>query len=152
MQSSTRWLGNAGKNRHRLLEETTMRWLRRKLMLQCIGAIAWIALQGASVVSAAGTSFHNEVAKALQAVKDAGHSTPSPIPTSTHQASRPGGIPWPPPTAKSTGMSCLRNTRRWPFQRHLARRSREASPLVEDNQRILNLLGHNAFFPFCGPA
>jgi len=71
-----------------------MKWLRRKLMLQYIGAIAWIALQGVSAVSAADTSFHNEVANALQAMKDAGHSHPI-LDTHIHfsQASRPGGIP-----------------------------------------------------------
>ena len=42
-----------------------MRWLRGKLLLQCIGTIAWLALQGVPVVSAADKSFGNEVAKAL---------------------------------------------------------------------------------------
>src|SRR6266699_6957874 len=78
--------------------------LRRNRLLQCFGAVAWIALQGVSVVSAADTSFHSEVAKALQTLKDAGHSHPI-LDTHIHfyQASRPGGIPWPPAISEIYG-------------------------------------------------
>src|SRR6266699_1590775 len=127
-----------------------MRWLRRNLMLQCIGAIAWIALEGVSVVSAADTSFHNEVAKALQAMMDAGHSHPI-LDTHIHfyQASRPGGIPWPPANSEIYGDVLPPNYKAVAIPNGiLASGVVEASPLVEDNQWILNLLGHDSFFPF----
>jgi L-fuconolactonase len=127
-----------------------MRWLRRNLMLQCMGAIAWIALQGVSVVSAADTSFHSEVAKALQTLKDAGHSHPI-LDTHIHfyQASRPGGIPWPPAISEIYGDFLPAKYKDVAIRNGIvASGVVEASPLVEDNQWILNLLGHDAFFPF----
>src|ERR1700682_5054445 len=127
-----------------------MRWVRRNLLLQCIGAIAWIALQGVSVVSAADTSFHNEVAKALQAMKDAGHSHPI-LDTHIHfyQASRPGGIPWPPSNSEIYGDVLPQAYKNVAIPNGIvASGVVEASPLVEDNQWILNLLGHDSFFPF----
>ena len=127
-----------------------MKWLRRNLMLQYIGAIAWIALQGVSAVSAADTSFHNEVANALQAMKDAGHSHPI-LDTHIHfyQASRPGGIPWPPSNSEIYGDVLPADYKAVAIPNGiLASGVVEASPLVEDNQWILNLLGHDSFFPF----
>jgi len=127
-----------------------MRWLRRNLLLQCIGAIAWIALQGVSVASAADTSFQNEVAKALQTLKDAGHSHPI-LDTHIHfyQASRPGGIPWPPAISEIYGDVLPPAYKNVAIPNGImASGVVEASPLVEDNQWILNLLGHDSFFPF----
>src|SRR5437016_7040035 len=127
-----------------------MRWLGGKLLLQCIGASAWIALQGVSVVSAADTSFNNEVAKALQTLKDAGHSHPI-LDTHIHfyQASRPGGIPWPPANSEIYGDVLPANYKAVAIPNGIiASGVVEASPLVEDNQWILNLLGHDSFFPF----
>src|ERR1700687_259710 len=127
-----------------------MRWLRERLLLQCMGAIAWIALQGVAVVSAADTSFHSEVAKALQTLKDAGHSHPI-LDTHIHfyQASRPGGIPWPPAVSEIYGDVLPPAYKNVAIPNGImASGVIEASPLVEDNQWILNLLGHDAFFPF----
>src|SRR2546430_2535232 len=127
-----------------------MRWLRRNLLLQCIGAIAWISLQGVSVVSAADTSFHDAVAKSLQILKDAGRSRPI-VDTHIHfyQASRPGGIPWPPANSEIYGDVLPPNYKSVAIPNGIvASGVVEASPLVEDNQWILNLLGHDSFFPF----
>src|SRR6202521_279451 len=127
-----------------------MKWLRGELLLQCIGAIAWIALQGLSVVSAADTSFRDEVAKALQTLKDAGHSHPI-LDTHIHfyQASRPGGIPWPPANSEIYGDVLPADYKKLAIPNGImASGVVEASPLVEDNQWILHLLGHDSFFPF----
>src|ERR1700737_1990574 len=127
-----------------------MRWLRGKVLLQCIGAIAWLPVQGVSVVSAADTRFRDEVAKALQTLKDAGHSHPI-LDTHIHfyQASRPGGIPWPPANSEIYGDVLPADYKKLAIPNGImASGVVEASPLVEDNQWILNLLGHDSFFPF----
>src|SRR5437870_736560 len=127
-----------------------MRWLRWKPLLQCMGTVACITLLGTSLASAANQSHESAVDKTLQSLKAAGH--PGPI-VDTHihfyQPSRPGGVPWPPPS------STLYRDVLPPEYKDLATRNGilasgvvEASPLVEDNQWILNLLGHDSFFPF----
>src|SRR5207244_8750203 len=99
---------------------------------------------------AADTGFHSEVAKALQAIKDAGHSHPI-LDTHIHfyQASRPGGIPWPPANSEIYGDVLPPAYKAVAIPNGiLASGVVEASPLVEDNQWILDLLGYDAFFPF----
>ena len=66
-----------------------------------------------------------------------------------YQPSRPGGVPWPPP-----GSTLYRDVLP-PEYKHLARFNGivasgivEASPLVEDNQWILDLVRRDPFFPF----
>jgi L-fucono-1,5-lactonase len=127
-----------------------MRWLRRNLMLQCIGAIAWIALQSVSVVSAAETGDRHAVEKALQDFKASGHSRPI-LDTHIHfyQASRPGGIPWPPAISEIYGDFLPADYKKVAIPNGIVGSGVvEASPLVEDNQWILDLLGHDPFFPF----
>jgi predicted TIM-barrel fold metal-dependent hydrolase len=127
-----------------------MNSLRRNLMLQCIGAIAWIALQGVSVVSAADTGYRHAVEKSLQDLKASGHSRPI-VDTHIHfyQVTRPGGVPWPP-----AGSALYRDVLPAEYKSLaiangiVASGVIEASPLVEDNQWILDLLGHDSFFPF----
>jgi L-fuconolactonase len=127
---------------------------RLQLTLQCIGAIAWLALDGTSIAAAAGMGAHQAADVALQSLKAAGHSQPI-IDTHIHfyQPSRPGGVPWPPPPPASDPL--LYRDVLPPEYKALAAANGilasgviEASPLVEDNQWILNLLGHDSFFPF----
>jgi predicted TIM-barrel fold metal-dependent hydrolase len=127
---------------------------RLQLTLQCIGAIAWLALQGTSIAAAAGMAANQAADVALQSLKAAGHSNPI-IDTHIHfyQPSRPGGVPWPPPPPASDPL--LYRDVLPPEYKALAAANGilasgviEASPLVEDNQWILNLLGHDSFFPF----
>jgi predicted TIM-barrel fold metal-dependent hydrolase len=135
---------------HQLPEETTMRWLRRNLMLQCIGAIACIALQSVSVVSAAETGDRRAMENSLQSFKASGHARPI-VDTHIHfyQASRPGGIPWPPAISEIYGDVLPADYKKVAIPNGIVKSGVvEASPLVEDNQWILNLLGHDAFFPF----
>src|SRR5207302_8841881 len=127
---------------------------RLQLALQCIGAIAWLTLQGTSIAAAAGMGAQQAADVALQSLKAAGHSHPI-IDTPIHfyQPSRPGGVPWPPPPPASDPL--LYRDVLPPEYKALAAANGilasgvvEASPLVEDNQWILDLLGHDSFFPF----
>src|SRR5438270_4215083 len=118
-----------------------MRWLGGKLLLQCIGASAWIALQGVSVVSAADTSFNKEVAKALQTLKDAGHSRPI-LDTHIHfyQASRPGGIPCPPAKTEFFGDELPPASKNFPTPNGFTASALfERGPRVEVNRWAFNL-------------
>jgi predicted TIM-barrel fold metal-dependent hydrolase len=109
---------------------------RRHLVRGGIGAAAWFALQGVPIRSAAeGRSGE--------------HARPI-VDTHIHlyQVTRPGGVPWPPPgplfrdvlPPEYKALAAANGIR--------ASGVVEASPLVEDNQWILNLLGHDSFFPF----
>ena len=129
---------------------------RRRLhqLLQSVGAIAWLMLQGASIASAASIGALQAADAALQALKTAGHSHPI-IDTHIHfyQPSRPGGVPWPPAPPASDPL--LYRDVLPPEYKALATANGilasgviEASPLVEDNQWILDLLDHDSFFPF----
>ena len=127
---------------------------RVPLLLQLIGVIAWFVLQGASTASAAGVSALQAADAALQTLKAAGHSHPI-IDTHIHfyQPSRPGGVPWPPPPPGSDPL--LYRDVLPPEYKAMAMANGilasgviEASPLVEDNQWILDLLDHDSFFPF----
>jgi len=127
---------------------------RLQLTLQCIGAIAWLALQGTSIGAAAGPAAREAADVALQNLKVAGHPRPI-VDTHIHfyQPSRPGGVPWPPPPPASDPL--LYRDVLPPEYKALAAVNGilasgvvEASPLIEDNQWILDLLGHDAFFPF----
>ena len=127
---------------------------RLHLMLQTVGAIAWLVVQGASIASAAGVGAHQEADAALATLKAAGHSHPI-IDTHIHfyQPSRPGGVPWPPPPPGSDP-KLYRDVLPPEYKQMAAKYGVlasgvvEASPLVEDNQWILDLLGHDSFFPF----
>ena len=113
-----------------------MKWLRRNLVSTCVAAIALIALQAASVAAAE--------------QKASSHSRPI-VDTHIHfyQPSRPGGVPWPP-----AGSALYRDVLPSEYKPMAIANGIvtsgvvEASPLVEDNQWILDLLGHDAFFPF----
>jgi L-fuconolactonase len=127
---------------------------RVHLLLQSIGAIAWFVLQGASIASAAGSSALQAADAALETLKAAGHSHPI-IDTHIHfyQPSRPGGVPWPPAPPGSDPL--LYRDVLPPEYKAMAAANGilasgviEASPLVEDNQWILDLLDHDSFFPF----
>ena len=127
---------------------------RLPLMLQCIGAIAWLALQAVPTAQAAGTNAREAADTALQTLKAAGHSHPI-VDTHIHfyQPSRPGGVPWPPPPPASDPL--LYRDVLPPEYKALAMANGilasgviEASPLVEDNRWILDLLDHDSFFPF----
>ena len=122
---------------------------RLHLMLQSIGAIAWLVIQGASIASAGQTGALQAADAARQAPQAAGPSHPI-IDTHIHffQPSRPGGVPWPPPGSdpllyrdvlppEYKAMAMANGI--------LASGVVEASPLVEDNQWILNLLGQAYF-------
>ena len=63
-------------NQRHFLEETTMSRHRLQLTLQCIGAIAWLVLQGTSIAAAAGPDAREAADIALQSLKAAGHSHP----------------------------------------------------------------------------
>src|SRR4051812_19570595 len=113
--------------------------------LQYGGAIAWLVLQGTSIATAAGMSALQAADTALQTLKAAGHSHPI-IDTHIHfyQPSRPGGVPWPPPPPASDPL--LYRDVLPPEYKALAAANGilasgviEASPLVEDNQWILDL-------------
>ena len=127
---------------------------RLHLMLQSIGAIAWLVIQGASIASAGETGALQAADAARQAPQAAGPSHPI-IDTHIHffQPSRPGGVPWPPPPPASDPL-LYRDVLPAEYKAMamangvLASGVVEASPLVEDNQWILNLLGHDSFFPF----
>ena len=127
-----------------------MKGLRRNLMLHCISAIAWIAIPGASMVAAAQADDRVTVEKALQSWKAAGHSRPI-VDTHIHfyQPSRPGGVPWPPADSPLYRDVLPPEYKSLAIQNGIvASGVIEASPLVEDNQWILNLLGNDPFFPF----
>jgi predicted TIM-barrel fold metal-dependent hydrolase len=136
------------------MEEATMSRQRAHLVLQCVGAITWIALQAASSAMAADGGYSQAVDNALRGLKAAGHSHPI-VDTHIHfyQPSRPGGVPWPPPPPGSDPL-LYRDVLPAEYKALamangiLASGVVEASPLVEDNQWILDLLGHDAFFPF----
>ena len=127
---------------------------RLPLVLQCIGAIAWLALQTVPTAQAAGTNALQAADTMLQTLKAAGHSHPI-VDTHIHfyQPSRPGGVPWPPPPPASDPL--LYRDVLPPEYKALAMANGilasgviEASPLVEDNRWILDLLDHDSFFPF----
>ena len=127
---------------------------RLHLMLQSIGAIAWLVIQGASIASAGETGALQAANAARQAPQAAGPSHPI-IDTHIHffQPSRPGGVPWPPPPPASDPL--LYRDVLPPEYKAMAMANGilasgvvEASPLVEDNQWVLNLLGNDSFFPF----
>jgi predicted TIM-barrel fold metal-dependent hydrolase len=127
---------------------------RLPLVLQCIGAIAWLALQTVPTAQAAGTNALQAADSMLQTLKAAGHSHPI-VDTHIHfyQPSRPGGVPWPPPPPASDPL--LYRDVLPPEYKALAMANGilasgviEASPLVEDNRWILDLLDHDSFFPF----
>jgi L-fuconolactonase len=113
-----------------------MKWLRGNLISTCMAAIALIALQAASAAAAE--------------PKASSHSRPI-VDTHIHfyQVTRPGGVPWPP-----VGSELYRDVLPSEYKPLaiangiVASGVVEASPLVEDNQWILDLLGHDAFFPF----
>jgi len=109
--------------------------IRPKFICCCIGAAASFMLQCGPMAFAA--------APVGQA--------PFIIDTHIHlyQVTRPGGVPWPP-----VGSPLYRDVLP-PEYKALAQANGirasgviEASPLVEDNQWILDLLGHDSFFPF----
>ncbi len=67
----------------------------------------------------------------------------------SQRASRPGGIPWPPAISEIYGDVLPPAYKNVAIPNGImASGVVEASPLVEDNQWILNLLGHDSFFPF----
>jgi predicted TIM-barrel fold metal-dependent hydrolase len=122
---------------------------RRSLIRRCVGALACVVLQAAGPAVAADTD-RAAVDEALTRWKAWGHSRPI-VDTHIHfyQVTRPGGVVWP-----EVGSSLYRDVLS-PEYKALARAHGivasgvvEASPIVEDNQWILNLLGHDPFFPF----
>jgi L-fuconolactonase len=127
-----------------------MNRLRRNAVLGCLGVIGWLALLGAPIASAADAHDAQAVDAALHHLKSSGHSHPI-VDTHIHfyQPSRPGGVPWPP-----VGSALYRDVLPAEYKALatangiVASGVIEASPLVEDNQWILNLLGRDSFFPF----
>jgi L-fucono-1,5-lactonase len=119
-------------------------------MRSCIGALALLMLQGASVAVCEERSQADAVNDYLTTFKQRGHARPI-VETHIHfyKPSRPGGVPWPdcpsalcrdvlPPEYKSLALA----------NGIVTAGVVEASPLVEDNQWILNLLGRDPFFSF----
>jgi L-fuconolactonase len=126
-----------------------MKRLRRNLVSMCMVAIACFALQASSAASAAEPGYKGAADQALQSKKGA-HARPI-VDTHIHfyQVTRPGGVPWPP-----VGSALYRDVLP-PEYKSLATANGirasgvvEASPLVEDNQWILDLLGNDPFYPF----
>src|SRR5664279_1388996 len=86
----------------------------------------------------------------LASVKAAGHPHPI-IDTHIHfyQPSRPGGVPWPDcPSALCRNVLPSEYKGVAMANGIVASGVIEASPLVEDNQWLLNLLGRDSFFRF----
>jgi L-fuconolactonase len=123
---------------------------RRNLISGCIGAAVWFMMQSIPAAVAADDGARRAVDEYLAREKASGHPRPI-IDTHIHfyQPSRAGGVPWP-----DCPSALCRNVLP-PEYKGVARANGivasgviEASPLVEDNQWILNLLGRDDFFKF----
>jgi L-fucono-1,5-lactonase len=125
-----------------------MNWLRRATWLRCLGLVALLAL---AQEATAHDDDDDEVEQALKNFKARGVSKPI-VETHIHfwKVTRPGGVPYPPPENTTLYRDILP-----PEYKQLATRNGvvtsgiiEASPLVEDNQFILDLVRKDPFFSF----
>lgn len=121
---------------------------RRNFISGCIGAAACFMMQSVPIAFAEDRGVRGAVDDYLASVKASGHPHPI-IDTHIHfyKPSRPGGVPWP------DCPSALCRDVLPPEYKALAAANGivsagviEASPLVEDNQWLLNLLGRDSFF------
>jgi L-fuconolactonase len=123
---------------------------RSNLMRSCIGALALFMLQGASIAASEELSQVDAVNDYLTTFKQRGHARPI-VESHIHfyKPSRPGGVPWPdcpsalcrdvlPPEYKAVAAA----------NGIVTAGVVEASPLFEDNQKVLDMLGRDRFFSF----
>lgn len=127
----------------------------RSRVLRWCAALVLATLAGIATTAAArGSHAEDDVdAETARAVAEFGrHGARKPI-FETHihfyQVTRPGGVPWPPPNSALYRDVLPAEYKRLAAQNGIVRAGVvEASPLVEDNQWILDLVAGDPFFSF----
>src|SRR4030095_15662540 len=123
----------------------------RNLIRCCIASAVWCLLQIVSMSAMADGGYHRAMDELLADLKGAGHSHPI-VETHIHfwQVTRPGGVPWPTPAEGPIYRDVLTPDYTAMAKAHgiLTAGVVAASGIVEDNQRILDLLKGDSFYSF----